>query len=140
MSMPLSPVSKRANLNTESWSNLSAKFREFCFSTLCGTNLSVPEYELFRSVLNPFALQSACSPNVSTEVAKKVCPRLRDLCHGGEFTQPRTNVFGQLCMCPRLAWQQGKQGTTLSGFQVCLLLVHCPPNQVHTLVLVASIW
>ena len=36
----------------------------------------------------------------STELAKKVCPRLRDSAcwHSEEITQPWTNFFGQLCM------------------------------------------
>ena len=35
-----------------------------------------------------------------TELAKKVCPRLRHPASdcGGEFTQPSTNCFGHLCM------------------------------------------
>ena len=34
-----------------------------------------------------------------TELAKKVCTRLRDSAYWciGEITQPRTNIFGQLC-------------------------------------------
>ena len=37
--------------------------------------------------------------NLYTELAKKVCPRLRDLATApaGGITQPRTNIFGQLC-------------------------------------------
>ena len=40
----------------------------------------------------------------STELAKKVCPRLRDSAcwRGAEITQPRTNFFGQLCMRTRV--------------------------------------
>ena len=35
----------------------------------------------------------------NTELAKKVCPRLRDLATAqtGGITQPRTTFFGQLC-------------------------------------------
>ena len=38
---------------------------------------------------------SAC-----TELAKTVCPRLRDSAYwrSGEITQPRTHFFAQLCM------------------------------------------
>ena len=34
-----------------------------------------------------------------TEMAKKMCPRLRDSAFGcgGDFTQPRTHFFGHLC-------------------------------------------
>ena len=41
-------------------------------------------------------------PPYYTELAKKVCPRLRDsTCwRSGEITQPRTNFFGQLCRMP----------------------------------------
>ena len=36
---------------------------------------------------------------INTELAKKVCPRLRDLATApaGGITHPRTNFFGQLC-------------------------------------------
>ena len=38
-------------------------------------------------------------PMQTAESVKKVCPRLRDSASGrrGEFTQPRTNSFRQLC-------------------------------------------
>ena len=43
-----------------------------------------------------YVLAISCGP---TELAKKVCPRLRDSAcwHSGEITQPRTNSFGHLC-------------------------------------------
>ena len=38
--------------------------------------------------------------HLGTEMAKKVCPRLCDSAcwRSGEFTQPRTHFFDQLCM------------------------------------------
>ena len=38
-------------------------------------------------------------PSGYTELANKVCPRLRDLATApaGRIMQPRTNFFGQLC-------------------------------------------
>ena len=47
--------------------------------------------------------------DVYTELANKVCPRLRDLATApsGGITQPRANIFGHLCAvaieCPRLS-------------------------------------
>ena len=51
-----------------------------------------------------------------TELAKKVCPRLRDLATApaGGITQPRTNFFGQLCTCfvfRALSWVEKKSVT-----------------------------
>ena len=54
--------------------------------------------------LNPLANASVVSvskgePPHTTELAKKVCPRLRDLATAPAdgITQPRINFFGQLC-------------------------------------------
>ena len=46
-------------------------------------------------------------------MAKKVCLRLRDLAsgRGTNFTQPMTNIFGQLCKCQN---QNGKRAGDLN--------------------------
>ena len=51
-----------------------------------------------------FKLAEFCLHNsVYTEMAKKVCARLRDLTsgRGGDFTQPGANFFGHLCIVCR---------------------------------------
>ena len=47
----------------------------------------------------PTCLKTYASGSRITELAKKVCPWLRDSAcwRSGEITQPRTTVFGQLC-------------------------------------------